>query len=318
MNPTQTSVNRLDGAPAEYREPEKAPSLAEARRYCKQLAESHYENFHVATQLLPKAMRPHFHAVYSYCRIADDLGDEIGDTKTSLRLLDEWQAMLHEAYDRPESAKHPVFVALADTVRVCNIPREPFLDLLVAFRSDQQPHVYLSLADLEQYSRYSANPVGRLVLHIAGYHDEHLLAYSDKVCTGLQLANIWQDVGEDLRQRNRIYIPADAMERFGVDVLELRRGEASPQFRAMLAELAAHTFALLETGTLLEKAVDGRLAMTLGLFRKGGQAILNAIAQQNFDTISKRPIVGKSAKVKLLMGAATDFLRGKFSRRSAQ
>jgi len=168
----QETEQRIDdtlaGAPVEYRTPAARPTLAEAQAWCKNLAETHYENFHVATRFLPKRLRPHFQTIYAYCRVADDLGDEVGDPALSLELLASWRAMLDECYDAPERSRHPVFVALAETVQECAIPREPFADLLKAFALDQTKTRYESLAELEEYARYSANPVGRLVLYMAG------------------------------------------------------------------------------------------------------------------------------------------------------
>src|SRR3984957_14495898 len=156
--------------PTEYRIPEKTPTLDEARAYCQRLAETHYENFHVATWFLPKAMRPHFHAIYAYCRISDDLGDEVRDPAQALALLGLWGRELDACYEG--RARHPVFVALGDTIRACAIPKPPFADLLTAFRQDQTVMRYASMPDLLGYCRNSANPVGRLVLLACGEADE--------------------------------------------------------------------------------------------------------------------------------------------------
>ena len=153
--------------PAEYRIPEQRPSLEQARAYCQRLATTHYENFHVASWFLPARLRPHFHSIYAYCRIADDLGDEVGNREQSLALLDLWGRELDACY-RGE-ARHPVFVALAETIRACDIPQQPFADLLVAFRQDQNVMRYQTMDDVLEYCRYSANPVGRLVLYACGY-----------------------------------------------------------------------------------------------------------------------------------------------------
>lgn len=309
MSNVLTTENRLAGAPEQYLEPAVAPSLEESLLYCKKLAESHYENFHVATRFLPTKLRPHFHAIYAYCRISDDLGDEVHDTQLALHLLEQWGVMLQEAYDTPEKMRHPVFIALRQTIIACNIPRQPFLDLLVAFRQDQDKNTYATLEEVAEYSRYSANPVGRLVLYACGYHEESLLGYSDTLCTALQYANFWQDVGEDLKERNRIYLPMDAMERFGVTVAQLREGKITPQYRAMLAELASRTYSMMQEAAPLEQNVDRELAGTLYLFRRGGMAILDAIAAQNFDTITRRPVVTKYRKVRLLLEVVMQRIR---------
>lgn len=294
--------------PAAYRTPSLRPSLEESKEYCKHLAETHYENFHVATWFLPKRLRPHFQSIYAYCRIADDLGDEIGDPKISLQLLDEWDRMLQECYDAPRNSKHPVFIALAETVRECRIPREPFLDLLVAFRRDQAVTRCESMQQLMEYSRYSANPVGRLVLYACGYSDPELQKLSDQICTALQLANFWQDVSEDY-QNGRLYLPADVMQRHGVTEEQIAAGECTPQFRQMMRELVAHTQQMFVEGAAISRKVDAELAATLDLFRQGGTATLQAIEQQKYDVLRKRPVVSKLRKASLLMVA----LAGKLS-----
>jgi len=188
-NATETSLIESGWAklPPEYRMPATTPTLEEARAYCQRLAESHYENFHVASWFLPKRLRQHFHAIYAYCRISDDLGDEVGNREESLALLDLWQQELDACY-RGE-ARHPVFVALAATVRERDIPQQPFNDLLVAFRQDQDIHRFATMDDVLAYCRYSANPVGHLVLYTCGYSDEERMRLSDFTCSALQLAN---------------------------------------------------------------------------------------------------------------------------------
>ena len=173
--------------PADYRIPSIPPTLEEARAWCRHLAETHYENFHVASWFLPESLRPHFHAIYAYCRVSDDLGDEVGNPEASLALLDLWGAELDACY-RGET-RHPVFVALAETIRICDIPKEPFADLLVAFRQDQIVTRFATLEDVLAYCRYSANPVGRIVLYACGYRDDARFALSDQTCSALQLAN---------------------------------------------------------------------------------------------------------------------------------
>lgn len=294
---------RLEGAPVELLEPAARPSLEEAQAWCKALAESHYENFHVATAFLPKPLRPHFHAVYAFCRVSDDLGDEVADTATATRLLHTWREMLDECYDAPELSRHPVFVALRPTIVACDLPKKPFADLIGAFEQDQIKTRFATLAEDEEYSVYSANPVGSLVLYLCGYRESALHALSDKTCTALQLANFWQDVGEDLSQRNRIYLPQDRMAKFGVTEADLRSGRETDGYRAMLQELCAETRAMLLKGAPLIDRVDRELAATLRLFTQGGLAILDAIAAIGYNTLSERPEVSKSAKLKLLLGA---------------
>lgn len=294
--------DRLVGAPEQYRTPEARPSLAEAQAWCKHLATTHYENFHVATLFLPKALRPHFHSVYAFCRTSDDLGDEVADTATATRLLGQWRAMLSQCFEAPEESKHPVYVALQPTIAQCKLPGQPFDDLISAFEQDQVVTHHASLASLEHYSVYSANPVGRLVLLMSGYREDELMLLSDEICTGLQLANFYQDIYED-HERGRRYLPADAMERFGVSDAQIAERRFDAKFRAMMEFLVADARARLVRGARLVTLVDRDLAATLELFVKGGLAILDAIAAQGYDTLAKRPVVTKAAKLRLLGGA---------------
>src|SRR5881394_3804353 len=199
--------------PAEYAIPASAPSLSEAYAYCERLARTHYENFFVASWFLPKRLRQHFFNVYAYCRISDDLGDETGNTQASLLLLDEWETELNACYEG--APRHPVFVALAGTVREFDIPKQTFADLLSAFRQDQRVTRYETFADLLGYCHYSANPVGHLVLYLCGYRDPDRQQLSDFTCTALQLANFWQDVSVDY-EKGRMYLPVEDLRRFSV------------------------------------------------------------------------------------------------------
>ena len=290
----------LEGAPAEYLTPPTRPTLAEAQAWCKRLVETHYENFHVATFFLPKGLRPHFHAVYAFCRTSDDLGDEVGDTTLATRLLGDWRSMLHESFTTPQNSRHPVFVALQPTVAACSLPIAPFDDLITAFEQDQVYTHHASLATLEQYSRYSANPVGRLVLLLSGYRDEELFTLSDEICTALQLANFYQDVITDWVDRNRRYLPADVMGQFNVTDEQIAARRFDSNYRAMMHFLVEDARARLLRGRRLVTLVRPDLAATLSLFIKGGFAILNAIAAQNYDTLTSRPVVTKTVKFRLL------------------
>jgi squalene synthase HpnC len=304
---TVTSYALL-GAPPQYLTPLERPTLMEARAWCRELATTHYENFHVATFFLPRKVRPHFESIYAYCRVADDLGDEVADPAVATRLLDTWGSMLDECYDSPERSMHPVFVALNETIRACNPPRQLFLDLLHAFQMDQVKTQYESWEELLEYSHYSANPVGRLVLWVCGYREESLALLSDKVCTALQLANFWQDVVEDAG-RGRRYVPGDAMLRFGVEEGQIEGRVFTPEFRAMVESLVVRTRGMLLEGGEISKHVDKELVVVLDLFRKGGEAILTGIAAQNFDVLRGRPVVTKTRKLGLLMEALVGKLR---------
>ncbi len=302
----------LEGAPPEEQTPEERPTLAEAKAWCHRLATTHYENFHVATRFLPRRLRPHFESLYSYCRVSDDLGDEVASPDIALRLLATWGQMLDQAFDAPEESRHPVFVALRETIVASDLPREPFADLLRAFREDQVKTHYETWDEAVVYSRNSANPVGRLVLLVCGYRDEERALLSDKICTGLQLANFWQDVVRDA-DIGRRYVPWEYMERFGVDEGQIEGRVFTPEFGAMMHALVDRTRALLVEGGALSATVDPELAVTLDLFRKGGEAILDGIAQQGFDTLRGRPVVSKRRKLLLLGGALVGKLRARRS-----
>ena len=309
MTPAVLTAQALAGAPVEYQLPATRPSLEEAKAWCRNLATTHYENFHVATWFLPKKVKPHFESVYAYCRVSDDLGDEVADSATALRLLDEWGAMLDECYDAPERSRHPVFVALHETIAECDLPRALFHDLLAAFKLDQTKTRFESIAELEAYSRDSANPVGRLVLLVSGYREEPVAVLSDKICTALQLANFWQDVVEDW-ERGRRYLPGDLMRQFGATDADVAARQFTPGFRALMEHLVAYTRAMLREGGAISGLVDRELATTLDLFRKGGESILDAIAAQGYDTLKQRPEVSKGRKARLLAGAVWGKLLG--------
>lgn len=287
--------------PESYRIPATAPSLEEARAYCERLAKSHYENFSVATWFLPRRLRQHFYNVYAYCRISDDLGDEVGDPQQSLELLDQWEAELNACY--AGSPKHPVFVALAETVKQFGVPQHEFSDLLIAFRQDQTVTRFETFDDILAYCRYSANPVGHLVLYLCGYSDAERQRLSDQTCTALQLANFWQDVFVDYG-KGRIYLPLEDLRRFGVTGEDIAQRRATPQFVDMMkfeVERARNWFA---RGLPLVKMVNRELAIDLELFSRGGQEILNAIERQGFDVLRARPEISKSRKLKLVLHAA--------------
>jgi squalene synthase HpnC len=286
--------------PESYRIPEVAPTLDEARAYCKQLAESHYENFHVVSWFLPKELRPHFHAIYAYCRISDDLGDEVRDPAVALALLDLWGRELDACYEG--KTRHPVFVALAETIREYFIPKDPFADLLKAFRQDQTVTRYQTIEDVLAYCRCSANPVGRLVLYVCGETGEEQFRLSDATCTALQLANFWQDVRQDYA-RGRIYLPQADMDFFRVKEVTLAEGITTPEFRGLMRCEVDYTRGMFEEGFPLIGMVRRDLAVDLDLFSRGGLEILRAIERQSYDVLSARPAISKRTKAKLALWA---------------
>ncbi len=298
MTPPASAWSAL---PPEYAIPEHPPTLVEAQQYCRRLARSHYENFSVASWFLPQHLRQHFFNVYAYCRISDDLGDETGDPMASLQLLDQWEAELNACYD--SSPRHPVFVALAETVRRFEIPKHEFADLLTAFRQDQRTARYESFDDLLGYCRYSANPVGHLVLYLCGYHDAERQKLCDYTCTALQLANFWQDVSADF-SKGRIYLPLEDLRRFGVSEDGIAAGDNSVAFREMMKFELDRAREWFAQGLPLVGKVDRALAIDIALFSRGGQEILNAIERQHYAVLGRRPAISKARKLALVAGAA--------------
>jgi squalene synthase HpnC len=302
-------------APANFvRSPEMAGkvwSAEEGRAYTRWLATNHYENFHVVSFLLPKRLHQDFYNVYSYCRWADDLADEIGDTAESLRLLEWWRGELARMY--AGHATHPVFAALAPTVERYGIPEQPFSDLIDAFVQDQTVTRYRDWDELFGYCRNSANPVGRLVLYLCGYSDAARQRLSDATCTALQLANFWQDVTVDLR-KDRVYLPTSTLERHGYTVEELCALRFTPAFAAAMREAVDKARELFHEGLPLSRMVDRRLAIDLDLFSRGGMRILEKIEQQGYDVLRARPAISKVERVGLLVASVA---RVAFSNRAA-
>ena len=293
--------------PRHYAIPLSAPTLAEAREYCARLARTHYENFSVATWFLPKRLRQDFYNVYAYCRISDDLGDEVGDSAASLALLDEWQRELDACYE--DLPKHPVFVALAETVRRFDIPKHEFSDLLTAFRQDQTVTRFETFDEVLGYCRYSANPVGHLVLYLCGYRDGERQQLSDDTCTALQLANFWQDVSVDYA-KGRIYLPLEDLRRFGVAEDDIAKQRNTPDFCRMMKFEVERAREWFQRGLPLVEKVDGELAIDLELFSRGGQEILRAIEEQGYAVLGNRPTIAKRRKLALVARAALGKLVG--------
>src|SRR5215831_11948253 len=240
-------------------------SPAVAQEYTHWLATHHYENFNVVSWLLPKALHQHFYNVYAYCRWADDLGDEVPDPLRALQLLDWWERELDLCYEAKVS--HPVFVALRQTILAKDIPKQPFADLLKAFRQDQTTKRYANWDAVLGYCVYSANPVGRLVLYLCGYRDEQRQFLSDTTCTALQLANFWQDVSRDL-DIGRIYIPLDAAAAHGLTEDDIVQRRFDDRFVCLMQDLIARTRALFGEGMPLTKMVDSRLSVDLEMFSR--------------------------------------------------
>jgi len=266
-------------------------SVADAEAYCKTLATSHYENFPVVSLFLPRKLHQHFYNVYAYCRWADDLGDEAGSPERALVLLDWWNAELNRCY--AGEATHPVFIALARTIREFELPQQPFADLICAFVQDQTVFQYETTAQLLDYCRRSANPVGRIVLLLCGRSSPTTIEYSDSICTGLQLANFWQDVSRDL-EIGRVYLPKEVRKQFGYPDAALQQRETTPEFLQMMQHQVAEARSYLYRGQPLRNEMPGRLRIDIDLFVRGGLLILDAIERIDYRVWDRRPKVKKS------------------------
>jgi squalene synthase HpnC len=270
-----------------------------AFEYCARLATSHYENFPVASLFLPEEKRPYVQAVYAFSRSADDFADE-GEipAQERLDLLGEWERKLDRCYDG--DADHPVFVALAETVARNQIPKQYLADLISAFRQDVLTRRYASMEDLLDYCSRSANPVGRIVLHIFGHRDEERCVLSDRICTGLQLANFWQDVGVDLG-KDRLYIPLDAMERHGYAENDWRGRTVDDRFRSLMLEMVALTRGMFREGAALPALAERDIALELRLVWLGGMTILRAVERGGYDVYDRRPALRFADKAGILL-----------------
>jgi squalene synthase HpnC len=306
--------------------PERCPRVTpqEAVAYTRQLVRTHYENFSVISLLLPRDLRDDFGNVYAFCRWADDLGDETGSRDRSLELLRWWR----EELDRCVAGepRHPVYVALEATMRRHDLPRKPFDDLIDAFVQDQTVTRYRTWAEVLDYCTRSADPVGRLVLYMAGYRDEQRQRLSDSTCTALQLANFWQDVRRDVLERDRVYLPDEVALKHGLDVptmVKAIRHDAAKQpvcrhgcrnaerpgvgvlalqgpYRATVRELVERTWPLFERGRSLWPLLNRRIRPQVQLFTHGGESILRMIQRRGFDTMTCRPRLGTAAKLLLM------------------
>ncbi|MBC8114328.1 MAG: squalene synthase HpnC [Candidatus Saccharimonas sp.] len=276
------------------------PDRAAAEAYCRKLATSHYENFPLVSWLLPKGLHQHFYNVYAYCRWADDLGDEVGDAAKSLELLAWWRGELEACFEG--QTRHPVFVALRSTIDEFSIPREPFLDLISAFEQDQSVLEYDTFEQLRDYCRRSADPVGRLVLHLCREHTAQNVLWSDSICTGLQLANFWQDVSRDF-SIGRIYLPREDYERLGYRREDFDARVTNPAFLELMRFEVARARTFLTNGLPLIEHLPGRLQVDIDLFARGGLRILERIEAIGYRVWETRPKVTKWDAIRLLGGS---------------
>jgi len=267
-----------------------------ARAFCRTVASAHYENFTVATLLVPQRLRQHLANIYAFARWADDLADEASSPGAAALALADWRRGLDACFaGRPN---HPVYVALAETVGATGLSREPFADLIDAFEQDQEKTRYATRAELLDYCRRSADPVGRIVLALEDGRDLELIRMSDAICTGLQLVNFWQDITRD-RLAGRIYLPADDMARHGVDEAMLASDEAGPEVKALLRDEVAWARACFDVGDRLPAIAPPALRPAIAMFLGGGRAVADAIERARFDTLARRPTVGRLTKLSL-------------------
>jgi squalene synthase HpnC len=273
-----------------------AYNLGDAFAYCQRVALNHYENFTVGSWLLPRAIRRHVYAVYAFCRHVDDLGDEAAGER--LTLLDDWQAELERCYH--SAPRHPILVALQETIRRFAIPPQPFLKLIEANRMDQRTSRYPTFAELLNYCDHSANPVGHLFLYLFGYADAERQALADATCTALQLTNFWQDISVDL-SKGRVYIPQEDMARFGYPDEDLEQGIVNDSFRTLMAFEVGRTRELFAKGLGLLDVVDGRLKVDVKLFSLGGLAVLEALERNGYDAFRRRPRLSRWRKASLFV-----------------
>ena len=276
-------------------------NIQAAYAFCEQLTRNHYENFPVGSVLVPKAKRKHIYSIYAFARTADDFADEGFGSETKpedrLRLLDDWERQLDECL--VGNFKHPVFVALQQTIRELNLPVQLFKDLLSAFRQDVVKTRYDNFDEVMDYCRRSANPVGRLILLLFDYRDEKLFQFSDRICMALQLANFWQDVSVDL-VKDRVYLPLDEMKQFNFSEVELFGKICNDGYRELLKFQVGRTQKIFDEGKPLLDLVRGKLRLELKLTWLGGTQILRLIEKNSYDTLNYRPSLSKLDKVKLL------------------
>ncbi|NQW21214.1 MAG: squalene synthase HpnC [Chloroflexi bacterium] len=272
--------------------------LAATFKACEQLAKTHYENFSIGSRMLPKRLRKHFYSIYAFSRSVDDLGDEAeGDRMT---LLDLWERELEHCYPIANSntPSHPYFVALAETIQTFDIPSEPFKRLIEANRRDQSIIRHNTFDDVLEYCTYSANPVGHLVLFLSGIRDPKLHELANKTCTGLQLANFWQDVSVDI-ELDRIYIPIEDLERFGVSEAQITNRKHDKNFESLMKFEVARARQMFIEGYSLANSLGNEIKFDFALFVHGGLEILKSIERQNYDVVTSRPTISKLGKARI-------------------
>jgi squalene synthase HpnC len=281
----------LNGAPM---------TLSAAQEYCRRFTQRHAENFSVTTFLLPRRLLRHFHSVYSYCRWADDLGDETGGGARALDLLRWWRGELLTCFEG--QPRHPVMIALAATIERFQIPAQPFLDLIYAFEQDQLVKRYASYEQLCDYCRYSANPVGRIMLYLFECFDSERAALADHICTALQLTNFWQDVARDFAI-GRVYLPEEDRRRFDYSDADMAAHRHNHSFVRLMRFEVERTRDLFYRGLPLVQRVPPDVRIDVELFARGGLAVLGKIEQQDYNVWRRRPTLAKWEKAGLFLRA---------------
>jgi squalene synthase HpnC len=272
--------------------------LSSAYLYCQKIARDHYENFPVASLLIPASLRRHIAAIYAFARIADDFSDETNDRESLL----DWRERLQDCTKR--KSDHPIFLALAHTIQVFNLPIQWLDDLLTAFLMDLEQHRYQTMEEVHRYCKYSANPIGRMVLWIFGCRQEKLMTYSDHITTALQLANFWQDISIDLK-KDRLYIPGEYLEKFQLLEQDIFLQRSSDNFVSMLRNLIEYNRQLFRQGSPLLQEIQGRLRWELQLTIAGGLRILEKVEAHLPTLLTTRPVLNRWDWMKIISAAVS-------------
>ncbi len=314
--PGRTDATRRDPGATELVPLPADLDVASAEAWCRGVAAAHYENFTVASRLVPRGLRQDLANVYAFARWSDDLADEASSPEAAGEALADWRRRLEDCFaGRPD---HPVFVALEGTVRRHRLAIDPFSDLLDAFDEDRAFDQagtmvrYRTRDELVGYCRRSADPVGRIVLALGGCREPRAVEMSDRICTGLQLVNFWQDVRRD-RSAGRVYLPAEDMARHGVDEATLDGTEVTGAFRSLLRDEVAWARSLFDGGAALRREAPPPLRAAIGLFLAGGRAVADSIEAAGFDTLSARPTLGPWRKAGLAARAAAGIVWSSFT-----
>jgi squalene synthase HpnC len=294
-------VEPRDNAPVVEAPSDRPYTLEAAFAYCERMARSHYENFPVASRFVPERLRKYVWALYAFARSADDFADEARYAGRRAEALSFWEEQLERAFHG--EAEHPVFVALKETIDRCEIPITPFQLMLTAFHMDLSVNRYPTWSQLENYCQHSAHPVGRLVLYVFGYRDPALHAYSDDICTALQLTNFLQDVAVDMK-KDRIYIPEEDRRHFGVTESMIYARELTPEFKDMMRFEVARARSLFERGRPLLEKVGNDLGFELCMIWHGGSTILDKLDAVDYDIFNKRPVLNAADKARMVAKAA--------------